>query len=69
MQAGKKRENPESVEFRVFLLTTLNPGDGIYFNSLEEHLVIPISQQVKYMAVFTEHQAKSYDNGSPRDSR
>ncbi|CAM3616953.1 XRE family transcriptional regulator [Paenibacillus lupini] len=32
----------------------MSAGDGMYFNSLEEHLVIPVSEQVKYLAIFTE---------------
>ncbi|SFD56861.1 transcriptional regulator, XRE family with cupin sensor [Paenibacillus catalpae] len=36
----------------------MNAGDGMYFNSLEEHLVIPISEQVKYLAIFTEDTGK-----------
>ncbi|NOU68878.1 helix-turn-helix domain-containing protein [Paenibacillus sp. LMG 31461] len=35
----------------------MNEGDGIYFNSMEEHTVTPISEQVKYLAVFTEMNA------------
>ncbi|MFC5648057.1 helix-turn-helix domain-containing protein [Paenibacillus solisilvae] len=40
----------------------MNAGDGVYFNSLEEHLVIPLSSQVKYLAVFTEEDRKSADS-------
>ncbi|TBL74694.1 XRE family transcriptional regulator [Paenibacillus thalictri] len=37
----------------------LSPGDGVYFNSLEEHSVTPITNQVKYIAIFTENQNNS----------
>lgn len=37
----------------------LNSGDFLYFNSLEEHKVTPLSKEVKYLAVFTEHQSKT----------
>jgi transcriptional regulator with XRE-family HTH domain len=33
---------------------TLHPGDGIYFNSMEDHILIPQSDTVEYMAMFTE---------------
>lgn len=33
---------------------TLEPGDSIYFNSLEEHLLTPITEEAQYLAVFTE---------------
>lgn len=36
----------------------LNAGDSLYFNSLQEHTVVPISEEVRYLAVFTEHQSK-----------
>lgn len=32
---------------------TLGPGDSIYFTSLEEHTLTPISDEVKYMAIFS----------------
>ncbi|QGH35987.1 helix-turn-helix domain-containing protein [Gracilibacillus salitolerans] len=31
---------------------TLGPGDSIYFTSIEEHTLTPISDEVKYIAVF-----------------
>lgn len=33
---------------------TLGPGDSIYFNSLEEHNLTPITDEAVYLAVFTE---------------
>ncbi|WP_274648576.1 helix-turn-helix domain-containing protein [Paenibacillus humicola] len=39
----------------------MNAGDSLYFNSLQEHMVVPLSEEVKYLAVFTEHQFKSGD--------
>ncbi|MDQ8736977.1 cupin domain-containing protein [Paenibacillus sp. LHD-38] len=32
----------------------LQPGDTIYFNSLEEHLLSPLSDEVTYIAVFSQ---------------
>lgn len=40
----------------------LSDGDSLYFNSLQEHIVIPISEEVRYLAVFTEHQSKQSDD-------
>ncbi|MFH5182448.1 helix-turn-helix domain-containing protein [Paenibacillus sp. TAB 01] len=34
----------------------LSAGDSVYFNSLEEHSVTPLTEQVKYLAIFTETQ-------------
>jgi len=33
---------------------TLRAGDSLYFDSLEEHAVIPITDEVKYLAVIAE---------------
>lgn len=33
---------------------TMLPGDSIYFNSLEKHLLIPITDEVTYLAIFTQ---------------
>ncbi|MEX2103980.1 MAG: cupin domain-containing protein, partial [Bacilli bacterium] len=33
---------------------TMKPGDSIYFNSLEEHTLTPLSEEVKYIAVFAD---------------
>jgi transcriptional regulator with XRE-family HTH domain len=33
---------------------TLKPGDSVYFNSLEEHTLTPITDEVKYLAVFAD---------------
>jgi transcriptional regulator with XRE-family HTH domain len=38
---------------------TLHAGDSIYFNSLEEHLLAPISDEVTYIAIFTQKSAGS----------
>jgi quercetin dioxygenase-like cupin family protein len=32
----------------------LQPGDTIYFNSLEEHHLSPLSEEVTYIAVFSQ---------------
>lgn len=39
----------------------LSSGDSLYFNSLQEHTVVPLSEEVRYLAVFTEHQSKQPD--------
>lgn len=31
---------------------TLNPGDSLYFDSVEDHLFTPISDEVRYLSVF-----------------
>ena len=33
---------------------TLTAGDAVYFNSLEEHVLTPISDEVRYLGVFSE---------------
>ncbi|MFB9275670.1 helix-turn-helix domain-containing protein [Cohnella cellulosilytica] len=33
---------------------TLHPGDGIYFNSLEDHMLIPQTDTVEYLALFAD---------------
>ncbi|MFC5469201.1 helix-turn-helix domain-containing protein [Cohnella suwonensis] len=32
---------------------TLGPGDSLYFDSVEEHLFTPLSDEVRYMSVFS----------------
>ncbi|TDQ33760.1 helix-turn-helix domain-containing protein [Aureibacillus halotolerans] len=32
---------------------TLQPGDSVYFSSLEEHTLTPISEEVRYLGVFS----------------
>ncbi|WP_100405332.1 helix-turn-helix domain-containing protein [Bacillus solitudinis] len=32
---------------------TLGPGDSIYFTSLEEHTLTPLSEEVRYLAIFS----------------
>jgi len=45
------------MNYRVGDVTyTLGPGDSLYFDSLDAHEVIPLSDEVKYLAVFTEPQ-------------
>ena len=44
---GEMRYRIGSVEY------TMLPGDSVYFNGLEEHSFSPISEQVKYLAIFT----------------
>ncbi|QYR22497.1 XRE family transcriptional regulator [Paenibacillus sp. sptzw28] len=33
---------------------TLSPGDSLYFDSIEKHTLYPITDEVKYVAVFTQ---------------
>ncbi|GAF66896.1 putative transcriptional regulator [Bacillus sp. TS-2] len=44
---GQMKYRVGSIEY------TLGPGDSIYFTSLEEHTLTPISEEVKYLAVFS----------------
>lgn len=37
----------------------LNPGDCLYFDSLQEHELYPVSDEVKYLAVFSEYPEQS----------
>ncbi len=55
--SGKMRYSVGSSEY------LLSAGDSLYFNSLNEHTVVPISEEVKYLAVFTELQSKPNDGG------
>ena len=48
--SGKMKYKVGSTEYE------LTAGDSVYFNSLEEHSVTPITNQVKYLAIFTENQ-------------
>ncbi|WP_138754583.1 helix-turn-helix domain-containing protein [Paenibacillus sinopodophylli] len=43
---------------------TLRPGDTLYFNSLEEHLLYPISDEVSYIAIFTQKSSDSKKIGN-----
>lgn len=36
---------------------TLNEGDSLYFDSIEKHTLSPITDEVKYLAVFTQSQS------------
>jgi transcriptional regulator with XRE-family HTH domain len=36
----------------------LGPGDSLYFDSIEEHTLEPITEEVKYLAVFTQSKGK-----------
>ena len=51
--SGKMKYKVGNLEYEM------NAGDGVYFNSLEEHLVIPLSERVEYLAIFTEENRKS----------
>jgi len=31
---------------------TLKSGDGLYFNCLEEHQMIPLTEEVRYLDIF-----------------
>lgn len=43
-----------SMKYRVGNIEyVLNPGDSIYFDSCEEHEVHPVSEEVKYLAIFS----------------
>ncbi|TDF98343.1 helix-turn-helix domain-containing protein [Paenibacillus piri] len=33
---------------------TLRPGDSLYFDSVEKHTLVPLTNEVKYVAVFTQ---------------
>ncbi|MDQ0113716.1 transcriptional regulator with XRE-family HTH domain [Paenibacillus harenae] len=55
--SGKMRYNVGSTEYQ------LAAGDSLYFNSLHEHTVVPLSEEVKYLAVFTELQSKPHEGG------
>lgn len=46
--SGQMKYKVSNIEYEM------SAGDGMYFNSLEEHRVIPVSEQVKYLAIFTE---------------
>lgn len=48
MLEGEMQYRVGDIEYR------LRPGDLLYFDAEEEHEVIPVSKQVKYLAVFTE---------------
>jgi phosphoketolase len=37
----------------------LQPGDALYFNSLEDHILSPVTEEVTYLAVFSQ---KSYES-------
>jgi transcriptional regulator with XRE-family HTH domain len=43
------------MEYRVGSITyTLKIGDSLYFDSAEEHSLLPVSEEVRYLGVFTE---------------
>src|SRR5690606_11051776 len=48
MLEGEMKYKVGSMEY------TLKPGDSIYFNSLEEHTLTPLTEEVKYLAVFAD---------------
>ncbi|WP_243767412.1 helix-turn-helix domain-containing protein [Paenibacillus agricola] len=45
---GEMRYKVGNVEYM------LKPGDSLYFDSIEKHTLMPITDEVKYMAVFTQ---------------
>ncbi|WP_028612395.1 helix-turn-helix domain-containing protein [Paenibacillus harenae] len=45
---GEMRYKVGNVEY------TLRPGDSLYFDSLDKHTIFPVSEEVKYLAVFTQ---------------
>ena len=45
---GEMRYRVGAVEY------TLRPGDSLYFDSVEEHSLAAITDEVKYLAIFTE---------------
>src|SRR5690606_5050848 len=47
MLEGEMKYKVGNVEY------VLGPGDSVYFNSLEEHMLTPITDEVKYFAVFS----------------
>lgn len=52
--------------YRVGAITyTLTPGDSLYFDSLDEHEIRPVSDRVKYLAVFSEPAARPEHKGKP----
>lgn len=48
MLEGKMKVRVGKVEYE------LNSGDSLYFNSLEEHGMMPVSDEVKYINIFVE---------------
>src|SRR5690554_6314583 len=48
MLEGEMKYKVSHVEY------TLRAGDSIYFNSLEEHTLMPITEEVKYLAIFAD---------------
>lgn len=51
MLEGTMKYRIGSVEY------TLEPGDSVYFHSLEEHALTPVSDEVRYLAVFSQRQS------------
>ncbi|SFL73673.1 transcriptional regulator, XRE family with cupin sensor [Paenibacillus sp. 1_12] len=56
---GEMRYKVGNVEY------TLKPGDSLYFDSVEKHLLSPITDEVKYVAVFTQSKASSTSPNTP----
>lgn len=48
MLEGEMKVKVGSIEY------ILNPGDSLYFNSLESHGIMPVSAEVKYINLFVE---------------
>ncbi len=40
---------------------TIGPGDSIYFNSLEDHILSPVSDEVEYLAIFSQKSGEKVD--------
>jgi transcriptional regulator with XRE-family HTH domain len=53
---GEMRYRVANVEYK------LNPGDSLYFDSIEKHSLIPVSDEVKYIAIFSQNPNPAIDN-------
>jgi transcriptional regulator with XRE-family HTH domain len=52
--------------YRVGATTyTLGPGDSLYFNSIEEHDLQPLTPTVRFIAVFTEYSGSAASLSKP----
>jgi len=49
---GKMKYRVGTIEY------TLSPGDSLYFESLEEHELCPLSNKVIYLAIFSENKTQ-----------
>ncbi|AFC28964.1 XRE family transcriptional regulator [Paenibacillus mucilaginosus 3016] len=48
---GEMRYKVGNVEY------TMRPGDSLYFDSIEKHTLIPLTEEVKYIGIFTQFPA------------